>query len=450
MTVERHYDEDALVTMLDAGVMDSDPHLAACGECAERLEDFRMVTAALRDAATWDQREVTTAPNANTIATLRAFADTMAAEDAAAQGYLAELLAGPRETWMANLAAHPEWRTAGMVRGLIAATDRALDTMPAEAVEITALATNIAEALDPSSYCPDTVARLRGAAWRERAYALFYTGQYLEAEKGLALADHHFALCAVAEYDVSRLGIVHAVVERELEHYASALTHARGSATAFERFGDVSRQISARLAEVNLQFSRGEFMSAHAVLTSLETVVRSTGNTRVHAMILGNLGYCSFRLGRTTAAMQYQQAAADLFELIGDQPAATRARWNIASMLGSEGQADESIRRLESIGAEFMSFGMTGSATEAALERAELLLAHKGDFESVESICRTAIQTLEAEGLAYTAHALTALALMREAAHNRSATPKLVRQVREYLTRLPEQPNLIFAPPPPA
>src|SRR5688572_29012843 len=115
--IERHYDEDALVTMLDARVIDSDPHLAACGECAERLEDFRMVTAALRDAATWDQREVTTAPNPNTIATLRAFADTMAAEDAAAEGYLAELLAGPRETWMANLTAHPEWRTAGVVRG---------------------------------------------------------------------------------------------------------------------------------------------------------------------------------------------------------------------------------------------------------------------------------------------------------------------------------------------
>ncbi len=448
--VERHYDEDALVTMLGAPVMDSDPHLAACGECAERLEDFRMVTTALRDAATWNQREVSTAPNPNTIATLRAFADTMAAEDAAAQGYLAELLAGPRETWMANLAAHPQWRTAGVVRGLIAATDRALDTMPADAAEITALATNIAEQLEPTSYRSDTVARLRGAAWRERAYALFYGGRYQEAERALTRADHHFALCAIADYDMSRLGIVHAVVERELEQYPSALSHARESASVFERFGDVSRQISARLAEVNLQFSRGEFSSAHDVLTSLETVVRSTGNTRVHAMILGNLGYCNFRLGRTTAAMQYQQAASDLFELIGDQPAATRARWNIASMLGSEGQAEESIRRLESIAAEFISFGMAGSATEAALERAELLLAHKADFESVESICRTAIQLLEAEGLAYTAHALTALALMKEAAHNRSATPKLVRHVREYLTRLPQQPNLLFAPPPPA
>ena len=40
----------------------------------------------------------------------------------------------------------------------------------------------------------DTIARLRGAAWREQAYALFYVGQFADAEAALLTSERHFQL----------------------------------------------------------------------------------------------------------------------------------------------------------------------------------------------------------------------------------------------------------------
>ena len=446
--IERHYDEDALVTMLASGADAADAHLQACGECAEKLDTCRLVTDALRDAATWDKREVSEAPNPNTIATLRAFADTMAAEDSLADAFLAELLAGPRESWMPTLAAHPEYRTAGTVRRLIAATDRALDTMPADAVELTALAVDIAENLPSSSHRPDTLARLRGGAWRERAYALFYTGQFGEAERAVEISERHFGGCVVAEYEQARLGIVRAVVERGLEKYESALEAARFSAERFAEFDDVGRMVSARVAEAQLQFNASDYADAFEALSDLDARLAGTDAAQAHAIVLGNLGYCAWKLGRVADAIQYHEAAAVILSDLGMHSDAVRSRWNIASILASDGKLDEALRRLWTLRGEFTELGMLGASTDIALEIAELLVT-RGEYAQAEQICRAAMQDIERAGLSHTAPALTALAILDEAVSNRTVTPATVQHVRNYLRRLPEEPALLFAPAPP-
>jgi tetratricopeptide (TPR) repeat protein len=442
--IERHYDDEALVTMLDAGAHASDPHLGACGECSEKLDSFRLVVDALHDAATWDKRDLSDAPNPRTIATLRSFADTMAAEDSAAEAYLADLLAGPREGWMTKLRAHPEYRTAGTVRKLIAATDRALDTMPADAVEITALATEIAEHLDPATHRPDTLARLRGAAWRERAYALFYTGQFGDAEKAVDTAERHFGECVVDEYELARVGIVRAVVERGLEKYADGLATARRSADRFEDFVDNARAASARIAEAQLQCSTADFAAAFSTLLQLEEELRHTGPVQTQALVLGNLGYCAWKLGRVGEAIQFHQNAALILEDLGMESDAIRAKWNIAVVLATNGNIDEALRRLRLIQEEFTNRGMAGAAADVALEMAELLVA-RSSYAEAKAICHDVMQYVQTAGLAHTAPALKALALIHEAVNNQTATPAVVKRVREYLQRLPNEPTLLFA-----
>jgi hypothetical protein len=87
---------------------------------------------------------------------------------------------------------------------------------------------------------------------------------------------------------------------------------------------------------------------------------------------------------------------------------------------------------------------MLASATQVNLDLAELLIEREA-FSEVEEICRAAIAIFERGHLEQTAPALTALALMREAAGHRTATPALVRQVRDSLRRIPDQPKLLFA-----
>lgn len=447
MMIERHYDDEALVTMLGDGISADDAHLSTCEECTEKLHGFRLAEDALRDASTWDKREIDPNPNPNTIATLRAFADTMAAEDSAAEAYLADLLAGPRETWMAKLHAHPEYRTAGTVRRLIAATNHALDTMPADAVEITALATEIAEHLETGLHGEDTLARLRGAAWRERAYACYYTGHIAEAQKAVALSTQRFENCALSEYERARVSVVRALIFRSLEGYLESRDAARTAADQFEVFADVRRASSARLAEVQSCFGRGDFEGALQILLVVERRLRDSDDAETHARTVSNLAFCYWKLNRIDEAIKYHEIAANLVDALGIRSESVRTRWNIASILAGEGRIDEALSRLEHVYAEFGELGMASVATLVRLEAAELMLL-QGRYTDVVGVCRAAMAEFTASGLDQTERALTALALMKEAAVNRTATPSLARHVREYLRRLPDEPNLLFLPPP--
>ena len=446
--VERHYDDEALASLMDSDLAGSDAHLPSCTVCREKLESFRMIADALADRDVWDTRHLDSTPVPETISNLRAFADRMTREDTQAETFLRDLLSGPRETWAAKLAQHPEWRTAGTVRKLIAASDRAIDTMPPDAVAITELATDIADHLDPSSHTSDTVARLRGAAWRDYAYALFYTGQFADAERAIFVADSHFSDCVVDEYDRARVGIVKALVNRAMEKFVVASQTAIASAESFAAFGDVRRLASARLAEVHLLFSRSDYTTALPVLRSLEKQLRNSDDADTHLRVLGNLGVASWRSGKIDEALRYYEEAAATADLLGIESEGARLRWNVASVLIDAGRTIDAAERLKQIVADFSRLGMTSEAAIASIERAELLLANKR-FDEVAEICRAAIATFETAGVAYTAKALTAFAFLKEAVDQRTATPKIARHVRDYIRRLPQEQHLLFLPPPP-
>src|SRR5689334_11376704 len=113
--IERHYDDETLISLLESRRDATDTHLPSCPPCSGKLESFRTICSDLHDADVWDKREIRTEAVPTTIATLRAFADRMADEDTKAEAILAELLAGPRDSWMPRLEFHPEWRTTGVV-----------------------------------------------------------------------------------------------------------------------------------------------------------------------------------------------------------------------------------------------------------------------------------------------------------------------------------------------
>lgn len=446
MVGEQHYDEETLLSFIGQD-RPSAEHLSACAECCEKLDSYRLLADALADEATWDETPLSDTPNPDTIATLRAFADQMAAEDAQAQLYLPNLLDGTRDAWMSNLRHHPEYRTAGVVRKLIEAIPTALDTMPRDAVELAGLATEIADHLDPATCTADTVSRLRGAAWRERAYALFYTGDFAAAERALCASESHFTESFVNEYDLARVGVVRALVERGLEKYASAIPHARASAQLFVLFGDETKSASARLAEVHLLFSQNELDLAYRILIDLKNRLQQSRDADTYARVLGNLGYCCMRLGRIDEALIHHDAAAQLLVELGVHSEAVRGQWSVARILAREGRFDSALPRLRKVQGEFEQLGMIGSATDVHLDIAEILIS-KGAFGDVEEICRNAVRALEHANLAQTAPALIALALMQEAARSRTATQALVDDVRRHLRPVRDEPNLLFASPP--
>jgi len=445
--IERHYDDEALISLLSSNRAATDAHLPACPPCSAKVDSFRTIAGALRDGDVWYQRELRAEAVPATIATLRAFADRMVDEDTRAEAILGELLAGSRETWRVRLQERPEWWHAGVVRKLIVASERAIDTMPPDAVEMTVMATGIADQLEATTYPSDTVARLRGAAWLNHAYALYYTGSFSQAESAIATAERHFDLCVVNEYELGRLGIVRALVLREFERFDEAASAASASAEAFSRFEDTHRVVSARVAEAHLLFSRGDFQRAERLLLNAEREISATPHAHTHALVLGNLGYCVRKLGSVDEAVAYYEASAALFGDLGSVTEAARIRWNIAATLAEAGRFSDAQEWMTAILPEFERLGMSSEAAVISLDIAEIL-AIEERYDEVQVICRSAMEIFKRAGTAYTSRALTALAFMREAAAQRSVTPAQVQIVREYIRRLPAEPNLLFASPP--
>jgi tetratricopeptide (TPR) repeat protein len=448
MMVERHYDDEALIAILEADRTRSDAHLPSCTVCNEKLESFRTISGALGDNAVWDTRELRLDPVPSTIASLRAFADRMSAEDSEAARILPELLAGSREQWMPRLRRHPEWRTAGMVRALIAATPDVVTTMPPDALELTALSTEIADHLDPAISGAATVARVRGDAWRDRGYALYYVGRFADSLVACDNAARQLDMCVVDEYDRARVSVVRALSLRATEQFSAAMTAVRVSGDTFERFNDATRVAAARIAETHLLFSLGEYEQAATLLRDLEEQLRMTSDANTHARVLANLGYCYWKSGRIDQALQHYEAAGTILENLGVRTEAVRVRWNVANVLASAGRTDEAMSRFQVLQRTFEELGMLSEAALSSLDMAEILLA-RNEYLPVEAICRTAMASFERAGIPYTARALTALAYIQEAARHRTATPTLAKHVRDYIRRLPHDGALLFAPPPP-
>ncbi|HEX7830613.1 MAG TPA: hypothetical protein VF787_13210 [Thermoanaerobaculia bacterium] len=445
--IERHYDDESLIALIESDRIASDIHIPSCATCGEKLESFRMIADALRERDIWEDTHLHDAPVPSTIATLRAFADRMTDEDTQAALWLEDLLAGSRESWRGKLSQHPEYRTAGMVRKLIAAMYRALDSMPLDAVEVASLATDIAEHLQPESYASDTVAKLRGAAWREKAYALFYTGRNADARRAVQIADAHFGQTVVDQYDRARVAIVAALVERSMDASDVALVHSRASADVFSKFGDGERYVSARSAQAAVLSQAGRYDDALSIFLELECRFAPDDSTDSHARVLSNIAFMNMHLGRLDESIKFFQVSAEIFELLGSRSEAARVRWNMANLIASNGRWDDAASRLAFVRTEFRDLGMFGAAAVAALDLAEIRLLQSRQLDVV-TLCAEASEYFNAAGLGYTARALRAIAYMREAAESGQATPQLARSVRDYVRRLPAEPALLFSPPP--
>lgn len=448
MRADHHYDDESLIALLESSDdITRDPHLSACSACSEVAASLREIAGALTHEDVWDTRELDESPDPRTIANLRAFADEMSREDAFAAAHLSALLSGSRETWMANLDAHPELRTAGMVRALIAATDRALDTMPPDGVAMCELATAIADALPPTAYATDTVAKLRGAAWRERAYALFYVGRYTEAESAISTSEKHFSECVVSEYDLGRADIVHALVHRALDRDGEARAVAGEAVARLQPYEDLQRQVSAVTVQAQALMKMFDYSGALALLTDTVAKLGDRLSADTHARMLANIGLCERALGRYSEAIDRYQTAVLIFEDLGVLTEVARNRANIAVVLRDAGRPTEAARETHRAREIFERLGMASDVAVADLVLADIALT-AGQFDRVEEFCRRAMEYLTAAGVPYGPRALTALAFVSEAARQRKLTPEVVRHVQGYIRELSGRPTLLYAAPP--
>jgi tetratricopeptide (TPR) repeat protein len=439
MMIEQHYDEEVLAGFLGEPIDSAarDRHLAGCSLCKQTLNSIRDTAGLLKQPEVWQSESFSSAPRPETLAFLRNVQRTLAAEDAVAEVYVKQLLAGSRDTWAGRLAEHPEWRTAGVVRKLIAATDRAIDLMPSDAVEISRIATTVARHIGGAARS-DEAFRLRGSAWYEHAYALMYTGAYVDALAALVSAESEFEQVAIAEHEMGRLKIVRAMLYRALERVEDALPLISAAAVIFRNFGDRERYYAARLAEGITLFSARRFREA--IRIHEEIALQAAIAPRWRASALQNAAMCHRELGDVDAAIQCFTQSIAAFEAAGMMSFRAKARWTLARIFLAQQQYSIALSMFTELRVEFEELGMANEVSLVALDIAEVLLA-TGKSVGIAEVCREAIAYFEKEHLTSSEAGLTAVTYLCEAADAGMATAALVSDLRmAFLTETKRAP----------
>lgn len=431
MIIEQHYDDEVLIGLLNEAEEDS--HVPACDTCAGTLESYRDLSSALHDGVVWDEREVSEAPSPKTTNFLRDFAARSKAEDVAARPIVAKLIADP-----ASIEQHPEWRTAGVVRGLLAYVDTINLSDPQLALNLARVAVVVADSLDDIQS-----ARLKASAWHELGYALYVADQYVESLAAYDQADELYRATGIFEFESANVALHRAQVYGDLERIDEALAIIRRTREVFRRYAASKREAAADATEATLLWRVRRFSEALAIHQRIAADERTT-DAGAKAFAHYNSAVCLMELSRIKEAKREFAVAISEFDRMQAVSMRTRARWLFGRILLAENSYDQALASFALAQTEFAELGLHHEVARIAVDTAETLWV-MGRVSEVAQHCHSAMEYFGKAGLAYTKGALTALAYLKEAAETGTLTRTDVGKVRDFFEILPKQPHLLFA-----
>jgi len=438
-----HFDDEALFEFVEgtspiAGEIAV--HLEGCPECAQEVGSHREIVGLLQKEEAWLQDPP--APR-RFVTDVAGFAEQARLEEAQAARLCDEILTGPASWWPTRLRKSAGASTAGMVKTLLDRMRTTLESSPANALQITALAMEVANELDVAAYPCDYVIKLRAQACRDHAYVLVYVGRTLEALEVSNRARRLFDQVPLPEYDLARLDVVHATILENMERKEDALASVRRAGETFLRFGDRSRFLGARIHEGAMLFNAKRTLEALEVWQSIDG--DPALDDIAHVRLIHNIALCHIGLGQPELAAPCLQRCAAEFEVLGMETERTRSRWYLAHALIAVGRRREAIPTLRQVWNEFERLELLVDGALAALDLAEQLL-EVGETADVPAICRELVARFTRAAMP--SRAITALAFLREAVAIGQATPSLIQHVHAFLRELPSEQPRLFAPAP--
>jgi tetratricopeptide (TPR) repeat protein len=439
-----HYDDQALFEFVEGTSSisaDIETHVSSCDRCSAEVGEQREMIAHLSSPDVWQEPS---APPRQFVIDVAAFAERARFEEQEAIALCDEILTGPAAWWPQRLRQSARTHTGGMVKELLERMRSTLGSSPANALQITALAIEIANALDIAEYPCDYVIKLRAQAYRDHAYVLSYMGRYPEALELTDRSRRLFDQVPLPEYDLARLALVKASILRSIDRVDEALTLIHDAGETFLRFGDKTRHVGARMTEASTYYRRGDVEQALAIWKNVEE--SHTLADELSAIRLAhNIALCYSDLGRPEHALAYITRCVDEYAMFGAEAERTRSRWLLGRTLAACGKYQDAVPILRQTWREFEQLDMIADAGLVALELAETLLVLE-QSEEVPAICRDVISQFTRAGMA--SRAMTALSFLREAVAMGQATPSLVQHVSAFLRKLPAEQPRLFAPPP--
>jgi tetratricopeptide (TPR) repeat protein len=351
------------------------------------------------------------------------------AEEQEAAAVCDRVLNGPSRWWRNALAQVGGSRNAGMVTVLIQRSEIALRQVPADALELSEVATEIASVLDLLAYPYDHVYKVRGGALRQQAYVLSCMGRHHEAKRTADLAGVFLAQIPEPLRELARLDLVRSNIERNMQNYERAVAFARDAAERFLASGARTSRLNALFFEAGAHYSAGNAREAFDIYRSMEQETALL-TPEQRAARLHNMAMCASSVGKFDEAARLYTLAATDFERLGFTVNRVKCSYSIGLSMNEAGRYEDAVPLFLKAEVELDALGLESDASLAALMRVEALLA-LGRTAEVAEVCRRLVERFTRAGV--TGAAMTALAYLRETVAIGHATPASVRHVHDFV-----------------
>ncbi|MGH9419362.1 MAG: hypothetical protein ACRD3J_05250, partial [Thermoanaerobaculia bacterium] len=439
-----HIDDDVLdeyVIDVD-GTMPGRPaieaHLNVCPRCRTRVGSTAAFLETIASPEAWATAEAFIDAEAHR-QRLVVFASRIQSEYADASERLAPFLNDALGFVHERVERREEYRTAGAVRLLTEAAHASCEREPVHARNVAEAAVAIADQLPLAEYPESVVHMLRGVAWKERANAMRFIGEYPEALTSLDRSDREFRQLPVRSIELGNTAYIRSVVLTYMDRLDDAERFAAEGADLFATFGDTERWVLATAAQAAILYYRSEYSSALAIFERLLTHAKANDDAMETARHASNVGVCCIQIGNRGRAAECFLVAHQIFRELQNRPELVRIeRWlGVLSRIG--GNVSDSIARLRAARTEFEGLGLHYDAALATIDLVESLMI-AGHTQEVAKLCTEAMQYIRRAG--NRRQAFIAAAYLKETANRRELTLPRVEHVRKFVQRLEARPSL--------
>jgi tetratricopeptide (TPR) repeat protein len=432
--------------LLILGFIDNDPfvdrprvtsHLKSCSDCRDVFDDLQQFVLLLAERDIHQHLADSDSDRPASYASLLAESEAIARDSAAAEEFFAELLGRPIETWDEMLAAHPQRRTSGMARRLIAEIEAELNRRPEQAL----LLADVAERMVPFIAVRDRDAVL-GDIWKNRSNGLRHLGHYEEALAAATRAEAFYDSISTGAFDLAQAQYTRAATLFKMTRYAEALQVVTAATITLRDFGPSVPLAKTMILDAAVRFEQGDVGEAQKRWRDVLPLLERFDDRIEEARVLANLAECNLRLGDSERALANARAAVARYRELRMDAESIRSEWTIAMVHLARGDSEEGLRLLENAAAAFTALGMSADAGFVKLDAVEELL-RQGNWTQAETTARELATLFTAAGV--TAASVMGIDFLRQAVENREATVATIEYVRDYVSA--EDDSRVFAPP---
>lgn len=404
-------------------------HLDECDECRAIFEE-------LRTAAGSVAPPVEPGFDENAVSEARRVVALMTEEQERARQWLQTHPGEPDSGSAGTLARYG----AGGVKAVLDHTRALIPRDAASGLKWADVAIDLANGNDSWAYPEETIAQIKGEAWKDRANALRLLSRYDEALEAIARASSEFEELVVSEPWIAMADYVRGTILREMGRYEESLQLAKSVAPIFRRYGYSMRARHARILEAASRHRLGDYRGAREI--SQQLLSDATITWEIADLHL-NIGNANLELGNFEEAASHYEVALPIFAVEGWKAAAVQVHWGMARILLFQGQPAEAIQHLQEIRDGFDALEMSEESALVGLDIVEGLIV--ADLPGAADLSRELVEFFARRG--ETPALRRAFAYLKESSDEHVPTREAIVATRRKIRSARSRPRLFVEPP---